>query len=716
MTQSTTFRLGWLLLPATIAVLALTMAFNGPTATAAPAPQDSDTNANATITDTVDSDTKSAIDFIMYLRSQPQDADTCAMTVEDGQVVIDPSISNPAMSCPDMFAWKLFVDAIQQEFWTNWATDQYTFPQDGPLPLCAADATDTSACCTPGSDTNPGYDDPDNPGTVCPYFPGDHLAEDEMPNMLEANPLSKAQISHFHDTIGDNEPGRVIRQEMAEIVFRNKVMFDYVFENNLYNTDGLSEVFERASSAMQEGAPYHQQNVTGDLVRIDLPVDAVMIKSNWLHEDRAAELGIVDDPDNPFIKMTLNSKVIDNNAEIFEPGVHYMVALHISSKDIPQWVWATFEHVNNPGRCDMIGCNDAYGYRSPDAVQANQYQNFIAPHQMSDDLLIPTTIFDNGKTYAGDVRTPALESIFLELGIGTTTDETEIPTTTDRAWLSYRLKGSQTNFTDSIGYPTLLGNSVTEAGFVLSSSCIGCHARSAIGSDGSAALGVFIEQLAEDGYAQSSFGPPDPNWYFSSSSNPTLEALPFDFIWGVLFAQPLATDQSDDAADADTADTDAADDDASTAEATADPFAYCAEVGTTDAPEGDFGASNPGVPAAVAAGLKVASGAADDAPMEMFEENSYWRCMDGHVYACTVGANLPCAEKADTSTTPTDAMNEFCADQPDADVIPAYVTGHATVYNWRCVDGEAEAGKQVLTADAQGYIAEFWYEIEPSAE
>lgn len=47
---------------------------------------------------TLDSQTKNAIDFIMYLRSQPHDDDSCTMTVEDGQLVVAPSITNPAMS------------------------------------------------------------------------------------------------------------------------------------------------------------------------------------------------------------------------------------------------------------------------------------------------------------------------------------------------------------------------------------------------------------------------------------------------------------------------------------------------------------------------------------------------------------------------------------------------------------------------------------------
>jgi hypothetical protein len=32
---------------------------------------------------------------------------------------------------------------------------------------------------------------------------------------------------------------------------------------------------------------------------------------------------------------------------------------------------------------------------------------------------------------------------------------------------------------------------------------------------------------------------------------------------------------------------------------------------------------------------------------------------------------------------------------------------------WRCADGKAEAVRQVFTADPQGYLAEFWYELSP---
>ena len=101
-----------------------------------------------------------------------------------------------------------------------------------------------------------------------------------------------------------------------------------------------------------------------------------------------------------------------------------------------------------------------------------------------------------------------------------------------------------------------------------------------------------------------------------------------------------------------------------------------------------------------------------DAP-EAIQQAAQWRCMDGNVWVCVVGANLPCGEKADLSDTPTDAMTEFCQANANADAIPASVTGRATVYSWKC-DGETPTViEQLFTADAQGYLAEFWTELTP---
>lgn len=85
--------------------------------------------------------------------------------------------------------------------------------------------------------------------------------------------------------------------------------------------------------------------------------------------------------------------------------------------------------------------------------------------------------------------------------------------------------------------------------------------------------------------------------------------------------------------------------------------------------------------------------------------------MDGKVYACTVGANLPCLDKADLGRAPAAPIVRFCRLNPAANVIPAYVTGRATVYEWRCAQGAPAIVRQLATPDAQGYLSNIWYEI-----
>lgn len=139
-----------------------------------------------------------------------------------------------------------------------------------------------------------------------------------------------------------------------------------------------------------------------------------------------------------------------------------------------------------------------------------------------------------------------------------------------------------------------------------------------------------------------------------------------------------------------------------------DPFAYCAAVGSIDRPDARYKGTN--APESVAKGLQVAMGV-PDTPLEVLQNGLAWRCMDRKVYACFVGANLPCEEKADPSRTPSQAMKDFCAQNPNSDVIPAAVTGRATVYEWRCTSGNPEIVKQVFTIDARGFLADFWYPI-----
>ena len=89
--------------------------------------------------------------------------------------------------------------------------------------------------------------------------------------------------------------------------------------------------------------------------------------------------------------------------------------------------------------------------------------------------------------------------------------------------------------------------------------------------------------------------------------------------------------------------------------------------------------------------------------------------MDGQVYACNFGANLPCSSKANTDKTPSPAMEDYCKANPDSEFIPMSVTGHSTIYSWHCVKDTPELLDQIAKVDAAGYLAQIWYPIAPNA-
>ena len=87
--------------------------------------------------------------------------------------------------------------------------------------------------------------------------------------------------------------------------------------------------------------------------------------------------------------------------------------------------------------------------------------------------------------------------------------------------------------------------------------------------------------------------------------------------------------------------------------------------------------------------------------------------MDGLVYVCAVGANIPCQSKADISRRNAGAQ-AFCREHPDAGIVPAYATGHRTIYEWHCMSGSPLRGKAVQQLDRRGFQSNFWHRLAPS--
>jgi hypothetical protein len=171
---------------------------------------------------------------------------------------------------------------------------------------------------------------------------------------------------------------------------------------------------------------------------------------------------------------------------------------------VPNWTWATFEHMNNPGRCDVIGCNDTFGANPP----------ATAPHG------------NPGQQYPNCTKSAALSALFASNKI-------------DPAFTNYCLKGTQTDFTDAQGVQTRLGNSVTEQGFVDTASCITCHGRAAysFATGGWSPNRVFLYNSTPIGPT----GPLDPGqfWLYPQMDPMRPQNAPIfratDFVWSIPF-------------------------------------------------------------------------------------------------------------------------------------------------------------------------------------
>lgn len=243
----------------------------------------------------------------------------------------------------------------------------------------------------------------------------------------------------------------------SEEVRRNRDAFDFIVANHIYTRSGLKAAFA-------SGKP------------IVFPETAIEVKANWV----------------PVAQVSDASLYHTNTAS--DGKTYALVAMHVISKLVPNWTWATFEHRLNKGRCDYMGCRDAFG-----AVR--QFEPPKAP---------------TGGIYPACEKTPAIKQIFARANLA-------------GLWENYCLKGSQVDFVTPTGVPTLLGNSVTEDGFVSTSSCLTCHSRASVSSTGADAQGAgFVNNSSPN-------GPPDPSWFWNNpgKSNQSMKAFQTDFVWAI---------------------------------------------------------------------------------------------------------------------------------------------------------------------------------------
>lgn len=121
-----------------------------------------------------------------------------------------------------------------------------------------------------------------------------------------------------------DQNGNIVRYEVR----MNEVEFDYIVKNELYNLDGQIKFSENGTKVVT--FPSGNKKKQG----------AIEIKLAW---KIMAE-------DDPFLDRYYHrTACVLNPDKTFTEATVGMVGMHISTKTVssPQWVWATFEHVDN---------------------------------------------------------------------------------------------------------------------------------------------------------------------------------------------------------------------------------------------------------------------------------------------------------------------------------------------------------------------------------
>jgi hypothetical protein len=252
---------------------------------------------------------------------------------------------------------------------------------------------------------------------------------------------------------------------IAEQVARNRAEFDYIVNNNLDTQTGLAAAYKSGYN-------------------VDMPVEAIALKGDWI-------------PLPVLLEWIPQLRDLDNIRRLYyttsAQSVEYaLLSMHVTSRQNPNWVWGTFEHEMNPGRCDYIGCFDSFGA------------------QLSQVLPNKTAV---NTQYGACAKTAQLKALMMKKNLSP-------------AWEHYCMKSTQVDFVAADGTPYALGNSVIEGivgnGTVAASSCISCHAYASFGATGapSATAAAILP--------------------FNPTGKPIPEVLKgsqtFSFNWGVLLA------------------------------------------------------------------------------------------------------------------------------------------------------------------------------------
>jgi hypothetical protein len=221
--------------------------------------------------------------------------------------------------------------------------------------------------------------------------------------------------------------------------------------------------------------------VKSGVTSLVFPLKAKEAKANWVR---------IDETDKPRYHW------VETESE-GEIEIWGLAGLHIMTRDMPKWHWSTFEHVDNENRWPSV---------YPEAFQGWDFPS-------SDSAACPKENLNCNEIPTG-------------LGLEGT------------KWANYRLRGSQIDWVDNRGNPTILPNSKIEGDFDQESmSCMTCHALAVKGesNDGHFPIGLN-PGLNAQGLPMGYVGAPDSKLFLDDNGE-KIPYLELDFMWSLRHAQ-----------------------------------------------------------------------------------------------------------------------------------------------------------------------------------
>ncbi len=356
----------------------------------------------------------------------------------------------PSTAAAAAYAWSLFTYAVSPAAgagggltFENW-TEQCTFGVGCPTPAAKAAATKATLAS----------------GVKKVRQASGSRIHGKLPKALNATAATNRADVGVSCTVlaappvyPNVKPPQVVGQLFCEEIFANPA------ETAFINTNGLNSLTGQAAYAAANNN------------QISLPWNAIELKVDWVTLPALTTASCT--------STTLYTEIIQFSGQ---PAQCFaMVGMHVSSKVLPNWLWATFEPANspaNPNRCNpaLYGqCFDPFGTTS------------AVPYGMTNPA----------------PQSPALASMMKAA---------KLPA----VFNNYFLTGVQTQYVDSSGVPTQLGNSFVEywAGVApAQASCITCHSYAIlqtnppteIGTGGPAGPPIGVGATVKPGQVQQDF-------------------------------------------------------------------------------------------------------------------------------------------------------------------------------------------------------------------